>query len=72
MTDEKDKKIKSLSYEIDSINDKFIDKIDKKDSKISDLENEINVLNKKLDSLEAKEEPKEDLADNSYSFGIKF
>lgn len=72
MTDEKDKKIKSLSHEIDAINDKFIDKIDKKDSKISDLENEINVLNKKLDSLEVKEEPKEELTDNSYSFGIKF
>lgn len=65
-------KIKSLSYEIDSINDKFIDKINKKDSKISDLENEINVLNKKLDNLEVKEEPKEELTDNSYSFGIKF
>jgi predicted nucleic acid-binding Zn-ribbon protein len=52
------KKIKSLSYEIDAINDKFIDKIDKKDSKISDLENEINVLNKKLDSLEVKRRAK--------------
>lgn len=66
------KKIKSLSYEIDAINDKFIDKIDKKDSKISDLENEINVLNKKLDSLEVKEEPKEELTDNSYSLSMKF
>lgn len=30
-------KIKSLSYEIDSINDKFIDKINKKDSKYLNL-----------------------------------